>query len=305
MAWLVNPASGEREYLAERSLVGRSHQCWIRIGDASVSKEHAVIFFDSGSWVVKDLGSRNGTWANGSRLQAGSSQTLGRESRLRFGDVDAVLAGSDPPTLCARSDSGSYEVARGGVLLLPDGESPQLSLIEVEAGKWVLERAGESERPLHDGDALYVGEERYHIHVPSLDARKAYQATLQSSEQLLLCDLCLELAVSSDGESIATRLRNGERLLDVPPRTAHQVLLVLAQQRLEDRNSGVDDSESGWVYSDDLARKMGYDRERMNVDIHRLRQQFAALGVLDAARLIERRPTSHQLRLGIERAEIA
>ena len=48
----------------------------------------------------------------------------------------------------------------------------------------------------------------------------------------------------------------------------------------------------------------GADRERVNVDIHRLRQQVSKAGVSDAAQLIERRPTTHQLRLGIRRVEI-
>lgn len=303
MAWLLNPATGEREYLAERSIVGRAEHSWIHIPHGSVSKEHAVIYFDNEAWLVRDLGSRNGTWANGTRLDPGASVSIGRESSLQFGDINAVLSTIEPPTLCVRQASGSCLVAEGGVVILPDAENPLASIYEKVPGHWILDTAGE-ERAVHDGDTFYIGEERCRVHVPTAGSRKAFQSTQQSLGQLSLSDLQLVLEVSSDGESIVTRLDGTGRSVEVPPRTSHHLLLLLARQRVEDQESGVPDTECGWLYSDDFAKMLGFDRERVNVDIHRLRQQFAAVGVMDASRVIERRPTSHQLRLGIRRATI-
>jgi hypothetical protein len=303
MAWLLNPATGEREYLAERSIVGRAEHCWIHIPHSSVSKEHAVLYFDNEAWLVRDLGSRNGTWANGARVDPGASVSVGRESSLQFGDINAVLATIDPPTLCVRRASGSCLVAEGGVVILPDAERPLASVYEKVPGHWVLDAAGE-ERAVHDGDTFYVGEERFRVHVPSAGSRKAFQSTQQSLGQLSLGELQLVLEVSSDGESIVTRLEGIARPVELPPRTSHQLLLLLARQRVQDQEAGIADPECGWLYSDDFAKMLGFDRERVNVDIHRLRQQFAVAGVMDASRVIERRPTSHQLRLGIRRAVI-
>jgi hypothetical protein len=303
MAWLLNPATGEREYLAERSIVGRAEHCWIHIPHGSVSKEHAVIYFDNEGWLVRDLGSRNGTWANGTRLDPGASVSVGRESSLQFGDISAVLSTIEPPTLCVRQASGSCLVAEGGVVILPEAEKPKASIYEKVPGHWVLDQAGD-ERAVHDGDTVYVDEERFRVHVPTAGSRKAYQSTQQSSGQLSVSDLQLVLEVSSDGESIVTRLDGTTRSVDLPPRTSHQLLLLLARQRIQDQDAGIMDAECGWLYSDDFAKMLGFDRERVNVDIHRLRQQFAAIGVMDASRVIERRPTSHQLRLGIRRAMV-
>ena len=58
------------------------------------------------------------------------------------------------------------------------------------------------------------------------------------------------------------------------------------------------DTSSGWVYQDDLEHDPSMAAERLNVDVFRIRQQFAEAGVLDAARIIERRPRSRQLRIG-------
>jgi hypothetical protein len=44
---------------------------------------------------------------------------------------------------------------------------------------------------------------------------------------------------------------------------------------------------------------------QLNVDIFRTRRQFAEVGIVDAAGIIERRPRARELRLGVERISIA
>jgi hypothetical protein len=52
-------------------LVGRSAACDIALtSDPAVSQEHAVVERGAGGWVVRDTGSRNGTFVNGRRLSA-------------------------------------------------------------------------------------------------------------------------------------------------------------------------------------------------------------------------------------------
>jgi hypothetical protein len=42
----------------------------------------------------------------------------------------------------------------------------------------------------------------------------------------------------------------------------------------------------------------------MNVDIFRIRKQVAALGLVDAPNIIERRPRAKQLRIGVGDLEV-
>jgi hypothetical protein len=37
---------------------------------------------------------------------------------------------------------------------------------------------------------------------------------------------------------------------------------------------------------------------QLNIDVFRIRKQFSLLGVIDAASIVERRPGTHQLRIG-------
>ena len=55
---------------AERDtlLLGRHPACDVVLGDASVSRRHAQLTFRDGVWVVRDLGSKNGTVVNGARV---------------------------------------------------------------------------------------------------------------------------------------------------------------------------------------------------------------------------------------------
>lgn len=61
--------------------IGRSPQADLQIADERISRIHCGIRFESGTFILKDLGSTNGTWVNESRVQ---------EARLRFGDAIRV-----------------------------------------------------------------------------------------------------------------------------------------------------------------------------------------------------------------------
>jgi hypothetical protein len=43
---------------------------------------------------------------------------------------------------------------------------------------------------------------------------------------------------------------------------------------------------------------------QLNIEVFRIRRQFAAAGVVDAANIVERRPRTRQLRIGTGRVSI-
>ncbi len=58
--------------------VGRNPGLSLTLSSDSVSKEHAELFLEDGQLCVFDLGSKNGTFVNGERIE---------QSRLREGDI--------------------------------------------------------------------------------------------------------------------------------------------------------------------------------------------------------------------------
>jgi len=64
--------------------IGRALDNDIVIGDASVSRHHASIEYRNGGFLLRDLGSHNGTWIGGQRV---TEAPLGRGDALRLGDA--------------------------------------------------------------------------------------------------------------------------------------------------------------------------------------------------------------------------
>jgi hypothetical protein len=83
-AWVVDGFGGPHP-IAARTRIGRSHDNELIVLASSVSREHAELQRTEAGWVVTDLGSRNGTFADGARIQG--SVTLPARAVLRVGDV--------------------------------------------------------------------------------------------------------------------------------------------------------------------------------------------------------------------------
>src|SRR6476660_9513835 len=62
-------APGEAIALGHYATIGRSDDNSIQLDDGYVSGHHAEVSFEHGRWTLRDLGSRNGTFINGERVQ--------------------------------------------------------------------------------------------------------------------------------------------------------------------------------------------------------------------------------------------
>lgn len=108
----ISPAEGppfDHEIESGSLVVGRSTACDVAIADRFLSRQHARLFRSGDSWFVKDLGSRNGTFVNGRRVDSpaevrpGDLITLSASQiRLRGGDRPGVS--SNVPTDAPDSD---------------------------------------------------------------------------------------------------------------------------------------------------------------------------------------------------------
>jgi sigma-B regulation protein RsbU (phosphoserine phosphatase) len=76
--------------------IGRASDCSIPIKDRYLSRKHAEIIADGNSWILKDLGSANGTYLNGSRVERDEQLKTG--DRIRLGDTEIVFETSDRST---------------------------------------------------------------------------------------------------------------------------------------------------------------------------------------------------------------
>src|SRR6478752_3240644 len=72
----VSDTSEPKEYRFTTSFrIGRAEDCDVRIVDDYVSRAHADVAFENGCWCFIDLGSSNGTFVNGERVQRVALET--------------------------------------------------------------------------------------------------------------------------------------------------------------------------------------------------------------------------------------
>src|SRR5262245_39989177 len=71
-------------------IIGRSEECDLALDDESVSRRHAAIHFGAVT-VVEDLGSRNGTFVAGRRLERGDRAEFGVGSVLEIGRIVVLM----------------------------------------------------------------------------------------------------------------------------------------------------------------------------------------------------------------------
>jgi pSer/pThr/pTyr-binding forkhead associated (FHA) protein len=71
LVFLAGPIAGRRYKLGEGEyVIGRRSDCQIFVPDMRVSRQHARLWRDGEAWTIEDLGSNNGTFVNGVRLEA-------------------------------------------------------------------------------------------------------------------------------------------------------------------------------------------------------------------------------------------
>ncbi|MBA2331379.1 MAG: DUF3662 domain-containing protein [Actinobacteria bacterium] len=82
--------NGKRHALEDRrAVLGRSKECDVQVPDANVSRRHAELREEGGSWWLVDLDSTNGTELNGKRVQRSK---LADGDRIGLGELELVFA---------------------------------------------------------------------------------------------------------------------------------------------------------------------------------------------------------------------
>ncbi len=140
-AWVVD-GFGAAHAIAAKTGIGRNHEGELVVLASSVSREHAELRKTEAGWHIRDLGSRNGTWVDGTRAQG--RVTLSERSLLKIGDVplwflaEVVHEPVSPPSMATAAAGG------GLVRFNMNPETIELCLVgttDIGAGGALLSRA--------------------------------------------------------------------------------------------------------------------------------------------------------------------
>lgn len=288
-------ADGSEILLATRVVLGRSPACGGVIDDASVSHEHAVVWWTGEHWLVKDLGSRNGTWLGEARCEPGAEMELRVGDALRLGRAGALRVVSlSPPVAEAWSlVTGNRVAAESDLLALPSAEVLEVCLYRNAMAEWVIERGQAVERA-EDLALIRTTDDVFRVHLPVPGEETV---RMRPSPRVSTVTLAFRHSLDEEDVDIEVRDEDGATIATLDNRAHHYLLLILARQRLEDAAHAPD--EQGWLYQEELTRMLRTDDSGLNLHVFRARKALAQVGVEDAATLIERRSGSRQLRIGV------
>ena len=66
----------------DKFIIGRASECTLRAGSSAISRRHCAIVRKDDAWVVRDLGSRNGTFLNDQAVEKPTPLKVGDEIRV-------------------------------------------------------------------------------------------------------------------------------------------------------------------------------------------------------------------------------
>jgi DNA-binding NtrC family response regulator/pSer/pThr/pTyr-binding forkhead associated (FHA) protein len=248
---MFGPCRGVARELDAPLVVGRAAEGGLQLLDDKVSREHCLIEPGETGHMLKDLGSRNGTWLNGQRLQAptrlrpGDHVSVGESVlvyepsfealRARDGESTLVLTRTRAEAARPSGTPGPDALARAGELALraATAQSPESAATLVfealssalQPSALVLLRLGpRGPRPLHTqpkGAHLTVSQE-------------LVEAALRSGRALAMP----EAQARPDSDAHSTRVRRADaHVLCAPLYAAGQpagVLCALREQPFHD-----------------------------------------------------------------------
>jgi len=265
----------------------------LRLQSRRCSSEHASLGWHSGRWVLRDLGSSNGTTVDGRALSSRDRFVLSAGQQLRFGGDGDVWTVNDvePPEPCAvLLGAQRYCWGHETLLVLPSSDAPEASVF-MQGTEWQIDNGDEILRP-ESGDLLPLQSGWWRLFLPELSSCQSNATTSNSLDMALL-----ELTFLVNAERVLLRVAQGSAEVQLPCRAALQTLLALARLRM---HSKVPEPDAGWVSTAELAEMRDSSQEKVNVDIHRLRKLFQDVGIQNAAHIIER-DDAKRLRIGVQR----
>jgi FHA domain len=288
--------------LMTEHLIGRGPQCALCLSGGYVSTQHALIRWDGWAWELLDRGSRNGTQVNGVAAEPGRAYRLKKDSVLTFGHASerwALVDAGEPETMAVALDTGQALLGKQGLIGLPSSKSPECTLYLDHDGAWKLEQANGEIEALVDGQIVDCAGRQFRFCCPTSNSAVETLSVARDGGAPTLC-----FAVSSDEDFVELTLEYPERSVPLGSRSHNYLMLTLARQWLSDRAASLPVASCGWMDKEELADGFKMTPQQVDGEVFRIRKHFTQHGLPESTTIIERRPRTKQIRLGITEVRI-
>lgn len=291
--------------------VGRAPDNDVVVADPEVSAYHLVLDWDGDRLRAHDLGSTNGTFVDGGKVQdlveVADGAVIRLGTRVKLGIRLALDPADAGPALWLwHRDTGRCHA-------LSAGSAPLDALLGGSAlaeGPWTVEVDGEQVTLRSPEDTLALSANEPVVvggaHVQLVDRQVALGDTAAAGE-----DPFWRLRVEVDGRAgpTASVFAPGRRLRgEIRAANRVVVLHLLAEQAVADAADGTAVADHGWVDDERIMRGVwgrawsGKGPAAFQVLVHRLRKDLARLGL--AGGIVEKRSGNTRLRPGLVEVEL-
>ncbi|NQZ13044.1 MAG: FHA domain-containing protein, partial [Algicola sp.] len=243
MATLLNGYNNEKIELMAQHIIGRHpSSANIVIGNPKASRIHATVGWDGEQWSIKDS-STNGTFVNNQRLAHNQEQVLVIGDKIDFIYIDqhSYMVGSlEPPkSMLIPETPGTPLIVLENLVVLPDEQSPEITLYRNTDGFWLCEGANGT-NVLVNGTRIGVLNNTWRFIEASGCA-----ATVGAQGHSPDDNIEVHFKVSQNEEHVTLSCKVGAQLFDLGERNHHYLLLLLARARLNDKAENLAEKEQG------------------------------------------------------------
>lgn len=268
--------------------VGRAPENGLPLGDGSVSRSHAQLFWLDGQLWLRDLDTTNGTWINNVRVVG--VQPLADRDLIRFGD--RLLAKVQGPTGASEPDDAVSVVVEDEWTLVRQSLGPgtygfdgkrrlvaglQPAVVQVTELGVLQVRGADGVEAVAEGGRFTLGAHSLRV-VPTASAAAVTRGTGASV-------FPYRLRATVDGRAPAAWMAEGDKdERRVCGGNGAVVLYLLARQLADDRARGLGDDRAGWADDDTLGRGVwgrgwtSHDPNGLHVLLYRLRRSLERAG---------------------------
>ena len=267
--------------LESHNLLGRGTHCSLVIHSKYASNEHLSLDWIDNRWLVKDLGTTNGTFIDNVPVKPRNPRACKLGQHICVGEIGErwKLVDASPPLpmiVSMGSDERRAHVIEHGAIVLPSTDNPDISIYSDNNDKWILERGGNRE-VLKPNQPFSACNCVWRLSVPDM-----WQYTTRKENHLHIRESATTFYVSSDEETVEICVKVGGEEIWIPNRSHNYMLLTLARERLDNNPCG------GWVDSTLLQKKLRVNECTINVWIYRARKSFSEHGFIAPAGIVER-----------------
>lgn len=306
MAKLHNPEINGELVLLAPTTIGRSRENQILVLDDLASRFHVVIYRTDGEWWLESRSRTNGTWMDGELLRLHDKRPLRKHSRLRLGRAgndpgyDWVVTDDSPPLPSLLVEGEEYIELVEEETRLAAGEGAEAIArrwADSAGGMQVSVDGGEGPKGLGHRDVFYVGDKRFELFLP--------EELNQTVGGLPSDALALRVVVGRCREDINVQLDVAGARHPFGICGDHaELVLRLAEERLEDRRQGVPPELEGYTHADELVKQLKKSSFLINTYCSRINKAARRTGLLPSGQLIAYHKGLNKRRIEVANLEV-